>query len=321
MYQNCNSSSNGCLSGYTCDKLVNTCRIPQNKESCLPRNGSSFGCDTGYLCKNLFCALPNEGELCDSSVGCDLGYICDTFTIQCRKPVEAEVCSPGNNPLEGCTKGLQCINYHLSARVANKTGNLLAKFFTLPANTSFLPNFDSLLPYLTSYTSEIRFDGTKEFGAVFEGNLRFPSNGTWTLYINSSNVGYQLVADGTQLINSTGDLAETSNPIYITQMNETKRIRLECFSKSAISSIHLFWSKPDNLEKSQILSNSWELDREYTCSKPFLNDSCTAPNGCFDGLYCKGITAVSGGSITEICMVRLSILQNLNRIGILLIFF
>jgi len=150
---------------------------------------------------------------------------------------------------------------------------------------------------------------------VFEGNLRFPLNGTWIIYV-TSNLSYNLLANNVSMVTSNGNVNETSNPIYIPTSNQTNKIRLEFFDTLGNSSIKLQWLSPGvNQTRADIPSSLWDLD-EYSCSKPLGQNysagtsrraltsgntrnlvACTDCNkniGCLNGLYC----------INKCCVVR-----------------
>jgi len=96
--------------------------------------------------------MPTLNDTCEETVGCVSGYSCDFFTSLCRKPNEAEFCLPKDvSTAFGCQDGLQCTNANLLARNTSTTGNILAKFYNLPPNTTVLPNFDILTWYFTTY--------------------------------------------------------------------------------------------------------------------------------------------------------------------------
>jgi hypothetical protein len=294
LQQNCDSASYGCSFGYECDEVFGICRMPRLNEVCFPFDGNEFGCDTGHLCKDFLCSLPVSEENCDLSVGCIDGLVCDFFTKTCRRPIEEEGCYPENSGMHGCFDGLKCVNYNLLARADSNTGNILVKMFNLPTNTSTLPNFDDLLPSHTSYRSDLNlFFYPKDVGSVFEGNLVFPFNGSWTLNINST-MSYQLIANDFSVINSNGNLKSTKIPIYITEPNASQKVRLMCYSSNDNATLLFSWTQPGATSQAPIPSTSWMLDQYYTCRRPYLHDKCTDSFGCQNGTYCNsGLCIVS----------------------------
>lgn len=315
--QKCIFSTYGCILGYTCDKVINSCRVPQLNEICLPKNLGSFGCDPGYVCKDTVCALPEERDVCSPVVGCKFGFTCDEYTNLCRRPTEAEACSPtGINSNDGCADGLLCTNYDLLGRWQRNSGTVLVKYFDMLTNASSIPEFDSLSPSFTTYAEKIDFtSGSKYSGVVFEANLKFPTNGSWSLNIYSSDMMYDLFVSNSSLILNKGNLLRTVSLIYITQPNETLKIRLECLAKSYENSLlFLKWSSPSGQE-SWVPSIQWELDKQFLCKKPLgqeywvpnnrrelsLGFSCNPNIGCDDGFFCRNYA----------CMVRLFLMKRL----------
>jgi len=202
--------------------------------------------------------MPTLTDVCDEIVGCVSGYSCDFFTSLCRKPKEAEFCLSQDSTF-GCQDGLQCTNVNLLARANSTTGNILAKFYNLPPNTMVLPNFDTLTWYFVTYVENIAYvgNGVKNLGAVYEGNLRFPLNGTWIIYV-TNNSSYNLLANNVSMVTSNGNVNETSNPIYIPTSNQTNKIRLEFFDTLGNSSIKLQWLSPGvNQTRAQGLHETW----------------------------------------------------------------
>jgi hypothetical protein len=232
-----------------------------------------FGCSVGYVCRNSTgtspnkCSMPTISEECSINIGCESGYICDTYTSLCRKPEEAENCTVA----KGCTDGLRCVNSDLLARWTSRIGNILVNYFDVLPSPSF-PAFGDMLPTWTTYADDIQLRSDSNYtSAIFEGILSFPSNGTWSLNINSSNMMYRLLQDNVSLIQTNGDVPVTMNSVYITVPHESIIIRLECAKKSTSKSfLLLYWSGPNNNQSSPIPSNQWKLSPNSRCEKPFL---------------------------------------------------
>ena len=272
--------------------------------------------------------MPTLNDTCEQTVGCVSGYSCDFFTSLCRKPNEAELCLPQDvSTAFGCQDGLQCTNVNLLARATSTTGNILAKFYNLPPNTTVLPNFDNLTWYFVTYVENITYDGNGvgDVGAVFEGNLRFPLNGTWTIYV-TSNTGYNLLANNVSMVTSDGTLNESSNPMYIFTSNQTQKIRVELFDTWGNSSLKLQWLSPGiNETRADIPSSSWDPD-EYSCSKPLGQNysssasgralaswntqnlaacaDCVESIGCFNGLNCVNECCVVSTNLAVILPIE-----------------
>lgn len=296
--QKCNSSTFGCLSGLICDKVTSYCRIPRVNESCLFSGESMSSCESGYNCINRVCSLPEEGNECNRLVGCKYGNTCDDYTGSCRKPLEGELCSLSH----GCTEGLVCTNFEMIARLESSSGNILVRYFDLPLNTSAIPNFNTIAPAFISYAEEIDFSSTIEYpAAVFEGYLTFPSSGAWSLNLNSSNLMYNLWESNTSLIQNDGNLLRTINSVFITEPNETRKIRLECLKKANDSFLILNWSNPSG-HQLLLSSTQWEMDKRYVCRKPIFSKRefqrsifdgrCNRIIGCEYGLSCQNNTCV-----------------------------
>lgn len=113
------------------------------------------------------------------------------------------------------TPGTVTVNipqYWPGKSVINTQTQIGVQYFDL-ANPQALPYFDLMLPYLTTTTPHINYPSTggvfansnrsDNFGAVWNGWLWIPSDGLWTLSLDSDD-GSKLTLDGVAVINNDG---------------------------------------------------------------------------------------------------------------------
>jgi len=97
------------------------------------------------------------------------------------------------------------------------------------------------LPYKHECVSQIKFlksygifagsEKSNNFVAYFDGKLKFPAAGTWTMYLKSRD-GSKLFIEGVEVVNNDGlhsEMVEKSGSIIVNKGSLIKRFRLEYF--------------------------------------------------------------------------------------------
>ena len=128
---------------------------------------------------------------------------------------------------------------------------------------------DRFLPYKVDWVSEINYQYTdgnfagsgksKNVLAVFEGLLRFPSEGTWTMY-TASDDGSKLYVDGQLVVNNNGihnTMVEKSGTIVVDKSALGKWIRLEYFNDVGKNGLILRWEGPN---RPKTVIRGWNFD-------------------------------------------------------------
>ena len=134
---------------------------------------------------------------------------------------------------------------------------------------SDLPDFSSLIPYKTDYLEYINFVGkdgnfitsgrSDGIGAVFDGYVRFPTAGIWTLYTKSDD-GSKLFVDGIEIVNNGGlhGAKEVSGAIEVLYDGEIRHVNATFFERGGRATMIVSWKGPD-VSKEPIPPDAWVI--------------------------------------------------------------
>jgi len=162
-------------------------------------------------------------------------------------------------------------NFRNLARATYTPTNVKASYYEVGPIETLPVNFnDVFLPYKEEWVSEINFPSTDgEFAgsgrshnvvAVFEGLLKFPSAGTWTLFVSSID-GSKLYVDNGLVVNNNGlhkVMVAKKGTVEVDSSSLVKSFRLEYFKGAeGNNGLRLRWKGP-GYAKSDV--RAWNFD-------------------------------------------------------------
>ena len=98
-------------------------------------------------------------------------------------------------------------------------------------------------------------------GAVFYGDLEFPSGGEWTLYTESDD-GSKLFVDGDEVVNNDGlhGMVEKSGTVNVSA-GDVKHVIVSYFERGGGHGLVVSWSGPGTA-KAVIPMEAWKKTEE-----------------------------------------------------------
>ena len=148
--------------------------------------------------------------------------------------------------------------------LANNEPGLNSRFYNLTSPTT-LPNFSSLTPYQYGTVPLLVFGSTSgscagsgltdNFGAVFEGWIEAPTEGTYTMSL-TSDAGSQLYLDGVLVIDHNGihTYSEKTGTVYMKAGFHT--IRIPFFEATGTCGLTLKWATPGTTTRVNVPSTA-----------------------------------------------------------------